>query len=745
MTTIPVTTHDRIPTAMTMTARPAGPAAGGLTFGDVIRILRQRIFLVIFIFLLMTALTVGLTHWLIKNHPRYQAISSVRVESPFPPKPMEFGERMIAVELMNRFVGDQMFLVKDEGVLTESLNDTEVQSTSWYKEEPVKSDLLEDLKDNLDVRQAPDANFFLVSFGTKDPNDAPKIVNTIVRRYLAKVQSSSLQQYSDELGDYRKRQAELRRALQQIRDQKETFLSSQLGVPGMGMGVHVVGETWRALAVESARIEMEQLQLKAAWENLKGLDPSQVALSPQIMLMIDQDPQVAVLKNNKLQLQQDRLSLLQKVGPNHQSVQAIDAQIGSLQGLLDRVITEKQEQARQYQVNASETAYLNASQAKIQLQERVDAAKAEQRDADRKQAQYQTLDDEQQLLTQQYTQISDYINQLELVVLQQRTVRVQQISAAVKPLERSFPKWEINLPIGIILGIMLGCGLAMLLELVDTSVKTTRDIVRHVHIPILGMVPDLDDEELPIDRIELAAHSAPRSMIAEAFRTIRTNLLLSAPAERERTILVTSAKPEEGKTSVATNLAISIAQNNRKVLLIDANFHQPALRTVFPEISVEGLTNILIGQATLESVVVHTNVANLDVVGSGPIPPNPAELLASPYMQKMITEATDRYDQIIFDGPPILLVSDALVIAGMIDGVVLVCRAKAISRGVVQRAREQLERASIRIFGGVLNAAQVARGGYFREQIRTYYDYQPPAESLQTPGPRALPKDEQQT
>jgi polysaccharide biosynthesis transport protein len=305
------------------------------------------------------------------------------------------------------------------------------------------------------------------------------------------------------------------------------------------------------------------------------------------------------------------------------------------------------------------------------------------------------------------------------------TVRVRQIGTAQKPRQKHFPRWSINLPAGSFLGLLMGVGLALLLELVDTSLKTSRDIPRHVHVPILGTIPDVDDEEVQIEQVEVATRSAPRSMVAEAFRTIRTNLLLSAPAERQRTVLVASARPEEGRTAVAINLALSIAQNGRRVLLVDANFHRPAIQNFFPNTQGAGLSNVLIGQARLADVAVSTDLPNLDVVSSGPIPPNPTELLAGPYLQSLITEAQDRYDQIIFDGPPVLLVSDGLVLAGAVDGVILVCRAKATSRGVALRGREQLERVNGRIFGAVLNAAQVARGGYFREQIRSYYDYQP--------------------
>jgi len=740
MTTMPVTTQEHVPIPVHV---GPGPAAAALTVNDVIRVLKQRIFLILFVFFFVFGGTVGLTFWLLRNYPEYVSTSSVRVDSPYPRNPMEFGETILAVDLMNRFVADQMFLVKDEGLLAEALTDVDIRGTFWYKEESEKPELLEELKEDLIVKQAPESSFFMVGFGTKHKDDAPKIVNAIVDRYLQKVQDMSRQQYADELDEYTKRRDDIKRLLERVRGEKERFLADQLAIPGLTAGLNVEGELWRALAMEAARLEMEQLQLKAAFDNLKGLDPSEVEISPQMMIMIDQDPQVAGLKSALLSLRQQRMATLERVGPNHQALLAIDAQLDSHQKLLDDVLADKKDEARQYQISAAETAWLNGLQAQIQLEERVVEARDKQRDADRKLNEFQSLEDEQQLLEIQFTDLSDYINRLQLVVRDREIVRVHRISSAVPALEPSFPSWKMNLPAGTFLGMALGIGLAMLLEVMDTSVKTSRDVARHIHIPILGTVPDIDDEEIPIDQVEMAMHVAPRSMIAEAFRTIRTNLLLSAPAERQRSLLITSAKPEEGTTSIAINLAIAVAQNNRRVLLVDANFHRPMLKEIFPKARSEGLSNILIGVESLEGLVTQTDLPNLDVLSSGPVPPNPAELLASSYMQDLITQATDRYDQVIFDGPPVLLVSDALVLAGSLDGVVLVCRAKTSARGVIQRARDYLEQTNVRIFGGVLNAARVARGGYFREQIRTYYDYQP-AESLEVASKPALPTEGQE-
>ena len=279
------------------------------------------------------------------------------------------------------------------------------------------------------------------------------------------------------------------------------------------------------------------------------------------------------------------------------------------------------------------------------------------------------------------------------------------------------------------LGVAFAMAIGLSLELMDKSIRTTQDITRHLDVPILGAIPHADDEEVAIKQIETAANDSPRSLSAEAFRRIRTNLQFSAPADRQRSVLITSAQPEDGTTTVATNLAIALAQSGRKVLLVDANFRRPRLQQLFKSVPATGLSNILIGQGTLAASAVSSGIKNLDVLGAGPTPPNPAELLSGEPCREFLREAIQRYEQVIIDTAPILLASDATVLAAAVDGVILVVRAKRDSRGIARRAHALLTDVRAHVFGVVLNAAQAARGGYFREQHRSFYDYQPEPET----------------
>lgn len=739
MTSLPMTVQERVPMPLGPVVRP-DIAAAGLSVQDLIRILKQRIFLILFIWMLVFALSVAITYLWIKYWPGFAAYGQVMVESPLPKVPMQFVDPMVNVDLMDRAVADQIVRLKGDRLLNDLVtNDQRVRDTDWFKSGRDANERLEDLKSGLIVKQIPQTNYIAIGFSTRNREDAPIIINQLIDKYLAETTNLYQASYRTERDTYAKKEEEIRSKLQEIRNWQTDFMRLELSEPGVTQGIKVVGDTWRVLAEEATRIGAEKLHYQAALENLRDAGASRSALTPQMRTMIEQDPEVSQLQNAKIMQEQQLLALQQQgLGDNHRQVRDLRSQIEVLDQQLTELKARKEQEVREAELGQAETLYLNAMQAEQQLLDRIEEVKANQRDLDRQMALYEAREKEYKLLEEQLGRVSDYVAQLQMLISTSGAIRVSGVRAT-PPLRRTSPRWEYNLPAGVVLGLLLGVGLAILLEFMDTSLKTGRDVVRHVHVPILGTVPDLDDEEVPIDSIEMAAHVAPRSMVAEAFRTIRTNLLLTCPADRQRTILITSPKPEDGRTAVAVNLAISLAQSGRRVLLVDANFRRPRLRVIFPQAGTNGLSNVLLGQARVTDVAFKTELPNLDVMTTGPIPPNPTELLGGPYLQQVIAQATERYDQIIFDGPPALLVSDVLVMTPSMDGVILVCRARTCSRGVAQRAREQIERVEGHVFGAVLNAAQITRGGYFREQIRTYYDYQ--AEPLLgLEGARELPE-----
>lgn len=215
----------------------------------------------------------------------------------------------------------------------------------------------------------------------------------------------------------------------------------------------------------------------------------------------------------------------------------------------------------------------------------------------------------------------------------------------------------------------------------------------------------------------LITHSKPKSPVAEAYRLVRTNLTFASVDGAFHTLVVTSAAPGEGKSTTTANLATAVAQAGNKVLLLDCDLRKPIQHKIFELNGRLGLTNYLVGNLSLEQAIQDTRVPGLQVMTSGPIPPNPSELLGSQRLRQLLELAKERYDLILADAPPAVAVSDAAVLASVVDGVILVIRAGETKIEMVQEAKALLERAKARVVGTVLNAVKRRGGSYY------YYYY----------------------
>ncbi|WP_425590609.1 CpsD/CapB family tyrosine-protein kinase [Fictibacillus enclensis] len=211
----------------------------------------------------------------------------------------------------------------------------------------------------------------------------------------------------------------------------------------------------------------------------------------------------------------------------------------------------------------------------------------------------------------------------------------------------------------------------------------------------------------------LITHNNPKSPISEQYRTIRTNIQFSSIDIQYQTIMVTSAGPGEGKSTTVANLAVVLAQQGKSVLLIDGDLRKPTVHYTFKVSNIQGITNVLTRQITLEDAVVQTNVEDLYVLPSGPVPPNPSELLNSKAMEMVVEEAKSKYDYILFDTPPVLAVTDAQVLANKSDGVVLVTSSGKTEKEAIVKAKELLDNANAKILGVVLNQKEMKDNSYY--------------------------------
>lgn len=487
---------------------------------------------------------------------------------------------------------------------------------------------------------------------------------------------------------------------------------------------------------------------------------------------------ISQLKQDAAKAEAERAELVKKFKPGFPKMQEVMAREEQVQARLGAEIRKV--------VESIESAYLAAKNREEELGEQLEAqrqAALSQKDVG---ADYDTLKRDVDTARGLYANLLQRLKDVD-VAEEIKVSNVSMVDQAAAPLFPSRPKKLLNLLMSSVVGLMAGLGLAFLLEYLDNTLKTPEDVELRLGLPTLGVIPSFEIPALaygtysygyghrrkrrsktsvseaptsaPLPAVglnddtgagrtadrkstttELVVQKYPRSVVSEAYRTIRTGVLLSSADNPPQIILVTSGASGEGKTVTAVNHALTLVQAGSRVLVIDADIRKPRIHRIFNIPNVQGLSTYLTGQSTIESIIREIRLdghsssrsgdgngngvdgGRLFVIPSGPFPPNPAELLGSRRMRETLEVLRGRYDYILIDSPPVLPVTDAVLLATMSDGVVLVVRGQQTPAEVAVKSRDRLAYGRAKILGVVLNDVDVTRGDY-GHYLRYYYSY----------------------
>jgi polysaccharide biosynthesis transport protein len=715
-----------MPSSQRRQVAPSAATETGITYKDVIGILRRRMWLMIIITAVFVIL--GATLWclFLVYGSEYTSVGFVRCKMPIKEGLFGMGGVIPRKDVIAMATASNSELLNNEFFLSKVLERTKVKETGWYIKR--KDDLerrLEDMQESFSASPRRNTEFVMVRMVAASPKEAKDILDEALRQFQIQREESATDSLRKSLQALTTQRREVDAKVRTSQN-KLVVLAQQAETPGWqaGGGRTVVLQELSLLQGERLGLESEIQQLRIYDAQLKQSIATQ-GYSSTVRMAIEQDPMVNGYRSQVANLVQQRDMLIKRLGPEHRQVQDIQSTIDVSQAQLS-----SRKQMLQQQYGGQETEMINRQIISMMEQLKVinsqyEEASSRQRDLDQKLASYAVTQEEIETLNRQLATIEQEIQSISVKMNDPDRVPVEIAQYGSDPLERSFPKPLSFIMGGLILGLAVSLGLAFLLEFMNDSVQTPRDVQHHLRVPLLGTIPLYEQEEgAEKISVEKVAMTHPHALISESYRKLRTNLFFLAPPSEFKTILITSSSADCGKTTTAVNLSIALAAEDKHVLLVDANFHRSALNRLFPaEGPGRGLSNILVGQATVVDAIRPSGIEGLDLIDSGPLPPNPADLLNSKRMRDFLESQRQHYDFVILDGPPSLLVTDANIMASQVDGIIAVINAEHATRGMAQRMIREIKGCRIRRFGVVLNAVKSRKGGYFEKASQSYYDY----------------------
>ncbi|HDZ21025.1 hypothetical protein LCGC14_0017640 [marine sediment metagenome] len=694
---------------------PGGEEGRKFSPRDIIQILRKRMWMIAIFVVFFTCIAIVGTFLWAKWAPMFRATAVLAVRTP-----MRGNQAFVAADTgistdMPELLATHAELIVQEDTLNEAAQNEELRKTSWSKRGP-KADLVERLKRSLTVSPRAKTRLIYVSMMIGDKNEVAIVANAVAEAYVRISKDSHDQRLLAHIDRLSKQIKEWREALGDIRLDIE---NQRRGAAVADLGERSSTKTHELdqLKMQFIRYQMQYTQVKTLRDKLaQAQDEGKLLELSELREVLNADPGYRALLTQQSQAVSQLDFYRRSWGPRHSAVHQAEAQ---LKNVSDQVAEEQRIVVQAYL--ASREAELGALETHIsELNESIHLVETDVRELHLVQARLRQLKSEE----------ADTQNLIATLTRNLAAARfrrdleapVDLVAYARVPRERSQPKYAFMVPGGVMLGLLVGLGLTVLLEVIDTSIKKPSDIPRRMDLPLLGMVPHIDDlaEDIPDPR--LAMQTFPDSPVGEAFRHIRTRIIFSGPLERQRTLMITSPLPEDGRTTVTANLGIVMSHSGSKVLLVDANFRQPMLHQLFEGASDAGLSNALVAQANWRDLIFEAG-ENLHILPAGPLPPNPSELLASVQMRDLIEEAVTQYDRILFDSGPCLVVTDPAVLAGQVDGVIMVFRAGVNTHGVAQKARDDMIEANAHILGAILNGVRAMAGGYLRKNYEAFYEY----------------------
>lgn len=674
--------------------------------------------------ILMTLATV----FAFKMKPVYQATARVAIESEMP-LVQSLNEVYRTIPIEENFLQTQVKVLQSENLAWEAIqqlglanNPAFAPKGSWAKpgeadSRIVRGQLLGLFSSHLDVELARDTHMVLVSFESTDPYLAARVANTLVSdyteynfrsRYEATRQASGwMEQQLDELKS-------------KVENSQEALVAYERenSIVNINDKQNLLEQRLSDLSKDLTSAQNDRAQRESLYQQVKS-NPNQVALLAQNDLL-------QRLQEKYADIQSTYVDAQSQYGPNFPKVIRLRSQVNEIQSMID--------QERKRTIQRIRKDYEAAVGRERILTDLVAREKGNVGRLNQLLIQHNLLKRDFETNQQMYESLLQRLKDAT-VSAGLRANNVRLVDTAFPPAEAIRPRKVLYISVGLIAGVFLGVVFAFIAEGLDSSIKSVEDIEQLITAPTLVVIPSAkavgvarkswlrgprNGSSDGNGRVELAVLERPSSSLAESYRTLRTSILLSTASKPPQALLVTSSHPQEGKTCTSINLGLALAQRGSRVLLIDGDLRRPGISRLLSSRDGKGLSGVLTGAYTFrEALQQLESLPSLWILPAGPAPPNPAELLSSSSMEDLMREAKKGFDHVVVDSPPLLMVSDAVILSNLVDGVVLVAESGVTNRSALARAHKMLQMAGAKVLGSVLNKLDVRHNGYYGY----YYHY----------------------
>lgn len=667
-----------------------------------------------------------------KMRPVYRAVARVEVEAE-EPEIQSLTDLYRTTPSDDAFLQTQVNVLESDTLAWETIQQLGLESSPEFRagsNSPAsaatggakeRGSLIRAFRKNLHVELMRNSRMLEISYESTDPSQAAAIANALVNNYAeynfrkkynsTRQASSWMEQQLDEL------KAKTEKSQQQLVDYER-----ENAIVNVSDKENVVEERLADLSRDLTAAQSDRVQ-KESLNNLVRSNPSQAAL-------LMQDDLLQRLEEKLADISAQYADALGEYGPKFPKVLRLQSEMKSMQGFVD--------DERRRLMERIQNDYLAAQGREKLLTDAVTAEKADVGRLNQLLIRHNMLkrefDTNQQLYDSLLQRLKDATVSAGL-----RATNIHVIDTAFVPSTPVRPKRLMNIGIALLVGLILGVTFAFIEEGLDNSIKSAEDVERLIAAPALAIVPVAGSEGRrlygaangkrrglgkPISNgaVAMAVLKHPASALSESYRSLRTAIMLSTAARPPQALLVTSPQPNEGKSCTSMNLALALAQRSTRVVIVDADLRKPCVARHLGMNREPGLSGVLTGAHGLDEALCPVDgVPNLWALPGGASPPNPAELLSSPQMADILQQLRGRFDHIVMDSPPLLMVTDATVLSTLVDGVILVVESGVTVRGALLRAHSLIDSAGGRLLGVVMNKVDLRHDAYYYASRTRYY------------------------